>query len=344
MAIYGIAILYLAVDLYLIGGPLSKVIDRMQGRGIEEQIAQVPTGLVATVNTWPITVADLERGVWEYCTVRGLHMEALDAKRLEVIRAVVLSKLIDELAVWHFARVNPVAVDGAEVDAAVAQVRKNFGSDEDFAAQIAAQGMDAARFREFIADRVHQQKWLEAKAAKHISVSDGEVRSRYETGGESRQVPERWRARHIFMATLDKDPLVVRSQITAVKSALDAGELSFEEAAAEHSEDARTKGGGGDLGYFSSSRMPEDFIAHVEALPVGETSGPCRTELGWHLIQVTGKLPAREATLDEMRDEIRAYLETQKRKDVIDQIVRDMRKRSKIWPPEPKPQAILSDP
>ncbi|MFT5107774.1 MAG: hypothetical protein ACI9UA_003408, partial [Pseudoalteromonas tetraodonis] len=45
---------------------------------------------------------------------------------------------------------------------------------------------------------------------------------------------------------------------------------------------------------------------------------------------------------EEVRAEISAFLETRKRRDVIDQIVRDYRKRSKIWPPEPKPRAILA--
>ena len=43
MAIYGIAILYIALDMYVLHGPLSRMIDRMHGEGIEEQIAKVQT-------------------------------------------------------------------------------------------------------------------------------------------------------------------------------------------------------------------------------------------------------------------------------------------------------------
>jgi len=340
-AIYGIAILYIAGDMYLFHGPLSRMIERMQGRGIEEQISKVPTGLVATVNTWPITVADLERGVWEYCTLRGLQVEAIDAKRLEVIRAVVLGGLIDDLAVWHFARLNPVAVEGAEIDAAVAQVRGHFASDEEFAARLAAQGMDAASFREHVADQVHQRKYLEVKAANYITVSDEEIQKWYEADEESKLVPERWRARQIFMATLDQDPAAVGEKIAALAAALASGEVSFGAAVEAHSEDGRSKQVGGDLGYFSRARMPEDFMDAVAAQEPGVLGSPFQTKLGWHLVEVAEHLPEREASLDEMRAEIRAHLESQKRHDVIGQIVRDLRKRSKIWPPEPKPHAIL---
>ena len=341
MAIYGIAILYIALDMYVLHGPLSRMIDRMHGEGIEEQIAKVPTGLVATVNTWPITTADLDRGVWDYCTVRGMNLEELDAKRLEVIRAVVLGDLINDLAVYHFARVNPVSVDEAEIDEAVAQVRGHFTSDEQFAERLAAQEMDRAKFREYMADQVHQRKWLEAKAAKHITVSEEEVQARFDNDEAARTVPERWRARHIFMATLDKDPVAVGEKIAAVGAALAAGELTFEEAAKKHSDDARTKRIGGDLGFFSRARMPKDFMDKVSAQEVGQVGEPFRTKLGWHIVEVTEHLPQREATLDEVRDEIRAHIESQKRKDVIAQIVRDLRNRSKIWPREPKPHPIL---
>lgn len=341
-AIYGILILYIATDMYLFHGPLSKMIDRMYGRGIEEQISKVPTGLVATVDTWPITVADLDRSVWEYCYVHGMEIAELDPRRLEVIRAVALGRLIDDLVVWNSSRLNPVPVEEIEVDAAVAQVRSHFTSDEIFADRIAAQGMDAAKFREYIAAQVHQRKWLEAKAQQFITVSDAEVEKWYqedETG--SRAIPERWRARQIFMATLDKDPVKVGEQIGLVAAALGAGGTTFEEAVKVDSQDARSNKVGGDLGYFSAQRMPEDFIAAVSAQTPGKLGSPFQTKLGWHLVEVTEHLPARDATLDELREEIRAFLENQKRKDVIGQIVRDLRRRAKIWPPEPKARAIL---
>ena len=343
-AIYGIAIFYIAADMYLFHGPLSRMVDRMYGRGIEEQIAKVPTGLIATVNTWPITVADLERGVWEYCTVRGLEVEALekvDAKRMQVIRAIVLGNLINDLAVWHFARLNPVAVDEAEIDAAIAQLSGHFTSDEEFAKRLAAQGMDAAKFREHIADQEHQRKYLEAKAAKFIAVSDEEIHNWFEADEESRLVPERWRARQIFMATLDKDPVAVGEKIAALAASLASAAITFDAAVEQHSEDGRSKKVGGDLGYFSRQRMPEDFIAAIAGQMPGELGAPFQTKLGWHLVEITEHLPEREASLEEMREEIRAHLESQKRANVIDQIVNNLRKRSKIWPPEPKPHAIL---
>lgn len=341
VVIYGIAILYLAADMYVFHGPLHKMIERMQGRGIEQQVAKVPTGLIATVDTHPITVADLERGVWEYCTVRGMKVAEVDPKRLEVIRAVILGRLIDDIILWNAARLNPVEFDKSEVDTALAQIRGHFPDEQLFIERLAAQDMDLASFRAHLADQVHQRKWLEAKAAPYITACDQEIQKHYEADIDARTVPERWRARHLFMGTLDKNPVEIGAQIAAVSASIAAGELTFEEAVKTHSEDERSNKIAGDLGYFSASRMPEDFIEPISAQELSTVGAPFQTKLGWHIVEVTEHLPEREATLDEMREEIRAYIENQKRENVIDQIVRDLRKRSKIWPREPRPRAIM---
>jgi len=338
--IYGIGILYLALDLYLIRGPVRKMIDRMSGKGIEEQVAQVPTGLICTVNATPITVSELDRAVWEYCEVRGLEVDEVHAERMEVIRSIVLDRLINDLALWHYSRLNPVDYSEAAVDVAIAEVRGHFTSDESFAERLEAQGMSAGRFREYMENQVHQRAWLEAKAAKMISVSDEEVDKWFAENSRGLQIPERWRARQIFMATLDKDVDEVGQKIRDVAAALAAGEVDFEGAVKAHSQDERSKKAGGDLNYFTASRMPEDFVVAVAKQKVGEVGEPFQTELGWHLVEVTDHKPARAGEIGELREEVRAFLSNLKREDVIDQIMVDLRKRAKIWPAKPTPSPV----
>ena len=87
----------------------------------------------------------------------------------------------------------------------------------------------------------------------------------------------------------------------------------FFELVAQVSEDEATKTRGGDLGFFSESRMPPDFFAAVRAMRVGEVSPPVRTGLGFHIIQLTDSRPARQMTFDEARAEIGLALENAKR-------------------------------
>lgn len=64
-----------------------------------------------------------------------------------------------------------------------------------------------------------------------------------------------------------------------------SGELTFEQAAVEYSEDSSAEQGG-DLGVFDRNRMVEPFTEAAFSLPVGEISEPVKTKFGWHLIEV----------------------------------------------------------
>ena len=66
--------------------------------------------------------------------------------------------------------------------------------------------------------------------------------------------------------------------------------------AAELSEDQRSKNNGGDLGWFSRERLATDFTAAVFALP-DKTPSLLRTKLGWHLVELLERKPARVETV-----------------------------------------------
>ena len=55
---------------------------------------------------------------------------------------------------------------------------------------------------------------------------------------------------------------------------------------------------------LAPGRLPEDFVAAVFAQKTGERGAPFQTELGWHIVEVTERRPARQAELAEVRGEI----------------------------------------
>ena len=69
----------------------------------------------------------------------------------------------------------------------------------------------------------------------------------------------------------------------------------FAELAQENS-DCPSSAKGGDLGEFTHGQMVPEFDAAAFELPIGVVSDPVKTQFGYHLILVTNKLPAVEAT------------------------------------------------
>ena len=88
-------------------------------------------------------------------------------------------------------------------------------------------------------------------------------------------------------------------KITALKAELSAPEIDvpakFAELAKANSE-CPSSAKGGDLGEFTHGQMVPEFDKAAFELPVGQVSEPVKTKFGYHLILVTGKTPAVEAT------------------------------------------------
>lgn len=79
-----------------------------------------------------------------------------------------------------------------------------------------------------------------------------------------------------------------KAEALLIKSDIESGRYSFEEAAAKYSKCPSGKNGGG-LGYFGQGQMVKEFEDAAVSLPEGQVSDPVKTQFGWHLIKVLDK-------------------------------------------------------
>jgi len=75
----------------------------------------------------------------------------------------------------------------------------------------------------------------------------------------------------------------------SVRSAIEGGELSFSEAAAEFSADSLSASDGGLLGRFGPGQLIESISGAIADLDVGEIAGPVATPAGFRLLTVTDR-------------------------------------------------------
>ncbi len=133
---------------------------------------------------------------------------------------------------------------------------------------------------------------------KHVvdTVTDADVKARYDKEVAALPKQEEVHARHILVKTEDEAKDVIKQ--------LDAGK-DFAELAKEKSTDPN-KDDGGDLGYFSRGRMVKEFEDAAFALEKGTYSKtPVKTDFGYHVIKVEDKRDAPPPAFEQVQDQVR---------------------------------------
>ncbi|MFT6303726.1 MAG: peptidyl-prolyl cis-trans isomerase SurA [Granulosicoccus sp.] len=104
--------------------------------------------------------------------------------------------------------------------------------------------------------------------------------------------------RHIFLAGDGAD---IKQKLIVARQKITAGE-SFDQLAAQISEDPNSANSGGELPWFSSGQMPKEIDDMARALKVNQLSQPFRTQFGWHLMQLLDKR-TRSISEDALRQQ-----------------------------------------
>ena len=118
------------------------------------------------------------------------------------------------------------------------------------------------------------------KAVEKVRVTDEEVKKYYDEHPEQFDSGESFNASHI---------LVDNKELAAeLKAKIESGELTFENAAMEHSTCPSGKQGGS-LGDFGHGQMVPEFENACSDMNEGELSDPVQTQFGWHLIKLNKK-------------------------------------------------------
>ncbi|MFD1217312.1 MULTISPECIES: peptidylprolyl isomerase [Microbulbifer] len=109
-------------------------------------------------------------------------------------------------------------------------------------------------------------------------------------GGAAEQVVEQTKVRHILVKTSAiRDDDAAYKLLMDLRGQIESGDLKFEDAAREHSEDIGTMLQGGDLGWSNPGQFVPEFTQAMENTPAGEMSMPFRSQFGWHLLEVEGR-------------------------------------------------------
>ena len=214
------------------------------------------------------------------------------------------------------------AIEPGQIEREIGLLQAEFPGERAFGDALRGSGFSVSSLRERIAGQLRGRQWLEKQTAP-ASVSERECRQFYEEHRDRFMEPVRFRASHLFLAAHAQTPPEIVEEkeraIAEIHARLARGE-QFSQLATELSEDGASKPRGGDLGFFSETRVPPEFFAEIKKLRAGQMSKPFRTDLGFHIAVLQEIRAPRLLTFAEARPEVSLALENRARSANADRL------------------------
>ena len=142
-----------------------------------------------------------------------------------------------------------------------------------------------------------------SKCVESVRVSEDEVRAYYDSHKEEMTEGETVNASHILVDSEDK--------ANELLAAINAGEITFEDAAKQNSS-CPSSANGGNLGDFGRGQMVPEFDTACFEMEEGEVRGPVKTQFGYHLIRLNKKNAAEALSYNDVRAQLYEQLTREK--------------------------------
>lgn len=280
----------------------------------------VSSNLAATVNGRPITYAELDRTIAAQFPSAPLkpNTDPTISVRLEALRALI----DNEIMLQRAEKEGLLASDG-DVDAKFNELKAPY-TQEEFQKLLQQRKMSVADLKAQIRRELSVQKLFNKEIGSHISISDADVKTFYDSNKASFNLPENkirlaqilvTPAPNAAISNLKNDKAQndqqARTKIQMLELRIRQGE-DFGSLAQAYSED-QFAANGGDVGFLPESALdkanPELRKTILDMTP-GQVSPVIHTPEGYRIIKLISKEPAGQRQLSDprVREEIREGL------------------------------------
>ncbi|MCD6365554.1 MAG: peptidyl-prolyl cis-trans isomerase, partial [Planctomycetes bacterium] len=165
--------------------------------------------------------------------------------------------------------------------------------------------------------------------AEKIKITSGDVETYFRAHKSEYVQGEQAQISHILM----KDEKAAQDILEKLKSGAEFADL-----AKEYSQDEATRNDGGKVAdwfekgsYIPSIGYSEDATAAIFSTDVGKVvDRPVKSDKGFHIIEVRGRKPQRQKSLDEVRPEVLRALRSRKEREIREALLAELRQRHDV--------------
>ena len=270
-------------------------------------------------------------------------------------RRKLLDLLISEMLITQAAAMENITVTQGEIDSRIALARQTGGlglnlnrelTEQEFKQLLQQSGLTWEQYVEQLEKAILQQKYVMQKKKaffdKITPPSEAEIEDFYDANKTVFVAPDMARFKHIYIDTRNlasaDEKNKARTRAEEIYRELQNG-ASFDDLVVKYSDDKSSRYKGGDFGYLRrddkarKQLLGKEFFDTPFKLDLGQVSGVLQSNIGFHIIRVTEKIPFRLLALDDsippqnnstVRDQISAQLLQQKQAEYYQQALLDL--------------------
>jgi peptidyl-prolyl cis-trans isomerase SurA len=306
-------------------------------------------------------VATVKLSKFEAITVKQFRqqIEQLEARTNNTLsqddRRKLLDLMVSELLITQAAATDGVTVTQAEIDARIAMARRTGGfglnlnrelTDQEFKQLLQQNGLSWDEYIDELRKAILQQKYvMQKKKALFDRITppaESEIKEFYDANKTVFVAPDMVRFKHIYIDTRNlpsaEEKNKARERAEDISRELQNG-ASFDDLVVKYSDDKNSRYKGGDFGYLRRDDqarrqlLGREFFEAPFKMEVGQVSKVLQSNIGFHIIQITEKIPFRLLSLDDpippqdkstVRDQISAQLIQQKQAELYQQALMDI--------------------
>jgi peptidyl-prolyl cis-trans isomerase C len=168
-------------------------------------------------------------------------------------------------------------------------------------------------------------------------ITDAEVQKFYDEHKDDFVKPARVRTSALLVAASEQDRAQKGAQakklLAQLKASAKKDPQAFQTLARASSDDAASKGNGGDLGFRSQDEYAKQFGEPFAAAAFGGKDGEevlVETQQGFWIIRIAGRQEGVTRTVDQVKPQIQSRLQREKRTKEFDDYVKKLREEAKI--------------
>lgn len=271
-------------------------------------------GVAATVNGVNITEDTITKQIMSTRSALGYDSDEDWAQYLvdndmtpETYRESVIDSYARQYLLSQAISDYDITVSDEEVDEAWNEAAANYDSEDAFISQLSVMGYTEDTYKDSLRSSLQQEK-LREKVAGVDDPTDDEIIA-YANEHLDEYNDARRSSHILFKVDSDADDATkeeVRTKAQSVLDKINAGEISFEDAAKEYSEDSSASNGG-DVGWDKLTTFVSDYQDALSALDVDQVSGIVESTYGFHIIKCTGHfyVDGSVTSIDQIPEDLR---------------------------------------